>query len=236
MFAHNINNAILSTPDSRGLAIIIDFSDSRNLYSNCWNHLFVIRRLCMFKDLNFSMYRQFSVNKLELDRIVFAASHYLNLPTPSNYPILFVVNGSVSRDDVNTLVTGHDEIDIGKDILEPLLSSEHLADNPKIIIINYNNTHASNVSLDLLQIPHGQNFIVALTNTDHEINGHIEDIFVEWRIHCSKLIDFEERILRLESQKFKRMIVKSHLKQPVYLYRHSSKVINYEVAKINVCV
>ena len=165
-FAHNINNAILSTPDSCGLAIIISLSPpipSRRK-STTYNDN-ICRLNNRFKECNFAMYiRQRSLGKLELNGIMYAARHDVHIPDSSKYPILFVVSGAV-QDDVNTFVTGHDKIDIGKDILEPLVSCEHLADNPKIIIID---TYYQNEFLDLsqLRIPHGQNFIVALFNTD----------------------------------------------------------------------
>ena len=217
-FAHNINNAILSTPDSCGLAIIISLSPpipSRRK-STTYNDN-ICRLNNRFKECNFAMYiRQRSLGKLELNGIMYAARHDVHIPDSSKYPILFVVSGAV-QDDVNTFVTGHDKIDIGKDILEPLVSCEHLADNPKIIIID---TYYQNEFLDLsqLRIPHGQNFIVALFNTDHHYLGYIRDIFVEWRIYRSKMMNIKERLLRLESQKFKAMIVRSHLEQPMYVY------------------
>ncbi|XP_064395275.1 uncharacterized protein LOC135342475 [Halichondria panicea] len=132
-FAHNINNAILSTPDSRGLAIIISLSPpipSRLISDRCNDN---IRRLNnRFKEYNFAMYiRQGRLGKLELNGIMYAARHYVHIPDSSKYPILFMVSGAV-QGDVNTFVTGHDKIDIGKDIIEPLVSSKHLADNPKI--------------------------------------------------------------------------------------------------------
>ncbi len=205
-FAHNINNAILSTPDSCGLAIITDLDNGGSLgfndrYSRLRNR---------FKDCNFALYNTFfPVDKLELYAIIYAVSHYLNLPNTSNYPILFMVNGPVSK-DVNTfLVYGH-KIDIGKDIIKPLVSCEHLADNPKIIIIE---TYPQCRS----RIPHSQNFIVTLFNSDSSDPECNQDIFF-------KMIDIEEIFLRLESQNFKRMTVKSHLKQPIYFCQHSSMV------------
>ena len=252
MFAHNINNEILSTPDSRGLAIIISlFSPipSRQISDRYNNNILSTLNSCglatngsprkndryrwlrnRFKDCNFALYIHFDMDKLELDGIVYAVSHYLKLPNISNYPILFFVKGKVSQGDVNTLVTGrqgdvntlvtgHDEIDIGKDIIEPLISSEHLVDNPKMIIIEEETSYRDELfDLSQLRIPHGQNFIVALFNSNIDENEHFLDIFVEWRIHRSKMIDIEERLLRLESQKFKAMIVRSHLEQPIYVY------------------
>ncbi len=222
MFAHNINNAILSTPDSRGLAIITDFFSFPRSFAMNDRYRWLGNR---FKDCNFALYHRFDMDKLELDGILYAVSHYLNLPNISNYPILFFVEGKVSQGDVNSLVARHDEIDIdiGKDIIEPLISSEHLVDNPKMIIIEENiekNTSNRDELLDFsqLRIPHGQNFIVALFNPGIDENDHVRDIFVEWRIHRSKMIDIEERLLRLESQKFKAMIVRSHLEQPIYVY------------------
>ncbi len=222
MFAHNINNAILSTPDSRGLAIVIDifktFKSPKRNDRYCW-----LRN--RFEDCNFALYNHFYMDKLELDAIMYAVSHYLNLPNTSNYPILFFVKGKVSQGDVNTLLSQKHkmddsepvEIDICKDILEPLVSSEHLVDNPKMIMIEVAYQWEF-LDLSQLRIPHGQNFIVALFNPHNYQNAHVRDIFVEWRIHRSKMIDIEERLLRLESQKFKAtMIVRSHLEQPIYV-------------------
>ncbi len=214
MFAHNINNTILSTPDSCGLAIITGLLHIGG-NSVLWNDR--IATLSRFKDCNFALYNCFHMHKLELDAIIYAVSHYLNLPNTSNYPILFMVNGPVSK-NVNTFL---DKIDIGKDIIKPLVSCEHLADNPKIIIIE---TYPQCRSLDLLRIPHGQNFIVTLFNSDSSNPRDNQHIFRKWRFYRSKMIDIEEIFLRLESQNFKRMTVKSHLKQPVYFCQHSSMV------------
>ncbi len=120
------------------------------------------------------------------------------------------------RSDVNTLVFRDDKIDICKDIIEPLVSSEHLADNPKIIIEEETN-RGKLLDLSQLRTPHGQKFIVAVVDANIDKIDHVRDIFVEWRIHRSKMIDIKERLLRLESQKFKAMIVRSHLEQPIYL-------------------
>ncbi len=216
-FAHNINNAILSTPDSCGLAIITD-RDSlqwtvgiRSFGINARTHMLRNR----FKDCNFAFYILNYMGKLELNAIIYAVSHYLNLPNTSNYPILFAVNSFVRRGKMDLSVSVNAKIDFGKDIIEPLVSSEHLVDNPKIIIIEA--YRGESLDLSQLRTPQGQNFIVALFNATDDNIGHIRDVFVEWPIHRSKMIDIEERLLRLESQKFKSIIVRSHLEQPIYV-------------------
>ena len=217
-FGHNINNTILSTPDSCGLAIITDrdvLKGNRQRHSSLGINGRTRWLSDRFKDYNFAFYILNKMNKLKLDAIMYAASHYLNLPNTSNYPILFAVSSFVHRGDMNLSVSVNAKIDFGKDIIEPLVSSEHLADNPKIIIIEA--YRGESLDLSQLRTPQGQNFIVALFNATDDNIGHVQDVFVEWRIHRSKMIDIEERLLKLESQKFKSMIVRSHLEQPIYV-------------------
>ncbi len=77
--------------------------------------------------------------------------------------------------------------------------------------------------------------LLLLYSTDDHYLGYIRDIFVEWRIYRSKMMNIKERLLRLESQKFKAMTAMSHLEQSIYVYPVSYFVLSRAYKEKRAC-
>ena len=206
-------------PGSRGMAFVVGISkeNSSQLSNNLVKeHVTLLSQT--FHTVGFAVFEKIGTTKAVLKDIV---SKFSNLPNSQDYPIVLVAAGAAYRISINTsdIYSSDRNVDIRKDIVEPFLPplAPHIADNPKIFLINTFTspsefTPLATADLDLL--PEG-NFLRSYTHTDN-----FSDLSKTYQSELTQSTDpLEEVLIRVNDKlsllSTKRLI--SHLTKPVHL-------------------
>ena len=203
--ADEITSTIKSTPDSRGLAIVVE---SDLLYPR---FAFTFK-----KHLKFAVY-EIPEDEEDMRDTIYAASHLVEYPKSPDYCIVVMVGGYVAYDVNEFVYPSH--FNISRDLIEPFLppSAPTLADIPKIFFINTSTLRDSPIDTSRLSVPPEGNFLVSYISTS-------QYRYIQYLCHVLKtsrhsigdiLSEFKGRH---PSDLELSMTVISHLDKPVYLH------------------
>ena len=204
-------------PGSRGMAFVVGISNEHLSQLSDYlvkEHVTLLSQT--FHTLGFAVFEKIGTTKAVLKDIVSKSS---NLPNSQDYPIVLVVAGTVYQSSINTSDSSDRNVNIRKDIVEPFLPplAPHIADNPKIFLINTfaspsELTPLATADLDLLS---EGNFLLSYTHTDH-----FSDLSKTYQYELIQSTDSLEEVLirvndKLSLLSTKRLI--SRLTKPVHL-------------------
>ena len=205
--ADEITSTIKSTPDSRGLVIIVGH-----------DLLFFFHGFAY----TFNEYLKFAVYEVPEDEeymsdTIYAASHLVEYPKSPDYCIVVMV-GNVVTDDINEFVFPS-HFNISRDLIEPFLppSAPALADIPKIFFVNTINRVGSPIDTSRLSVPPEGNFLVSYTTSplnDEHISVRLRHELMTSRLSIGDVLSEVKGQLPPKSS----MMVISHLDKPVYLH------------------
>ena len=205
--ADEITSTIKSTPDSRGLAIVVG------------HDLFLHRYAFTFKKhLKFAVY-EVRGDEEDMRDTIYAASHLVEYPKSSDYCIVVVVKGFVA-DDINEFVYPS-RFNISRDLIEPFLppSAPALADIPKIFFVNTNILSDSPIDTSRLSVPPEGNFLVSYITTTQSLYRYFEYLCHELETSRHSIGDILSEVKDGHSSGGKlSMTVISHLDKPVHLH------------------
>ena len=203
--ADEITSTIKSTPDSRGLAIVVKRGRFFRRYASTFK-----------KHLQFAVY-EVRGDEEDMSDTIYAASHLVEYPKSSDYCIVVMVGGFVA-DDVNEFVYPS-RFNISRDIIEPFLppSAPALADIPKIFFINTVNRDGSPIDASRLSVPPKGNFLVSYTTYDEDISDYLYHELETSRHSIGDVLSEVKGQLPSRAS----MTVISHLDKPVYLHPDS---------------
>ena len=201
--ADEITSTIKSTPDSRGLAIVVDRDPLLHEFAFTFK-----------KHLMFAVYETLEE---DMSDTIYAATHLVEYPESSDYCIVVMVGGFVA-DDINEFVSPS-RFNISRDLIEPFLppSAPALADILKIFFINTKTPHGSPIDTSRLSVPPEGNFLVSYTTSplhDEHISVHLCHELKTSRHSIGDVLSKVKGQLPPESS----MTVISHLDKPVYLH------------------
>ena len=204
--ADEITSTIESTPDSRGLVIVVE----RNRFFHRYAYTFK-------KHLKFAVY-EIPEDEEDMRDTIYAASHLVEYPKSSDYCIVVMVEGFVADDVNEILFPSH--FNISRDLIEPFLphSAPVLADIPKIFFINAGTIGGSPIDTSMLSVPPEGNFLVSYTTSrwflDYEIVEHLHH---ELKTSRHSIGDVLSQVKGRYPSDLS-MTVISHLNKPVYLH------------------
>ena len=223
--ADKINTLIESTPDCRGLAIMIP-----RHYIEVKNMSKFLSSTCRFAVYNTPVDPTPSFLRLRLLRSTMESIHLVEL---KQRPIVVVASGYVHH---HYMYTDHGNINIKDDIVEPLFSPDtsHLADIPKIFlfIVRYGFSYSS---IQEMFPSSGGNYIVGffswypdvdtvISRILHALESpqeSVQEIFKSLEIILK--INYPHRLINREiDHPSVPMIVIDHLNEPVYLHPDAS--------------
>ena len=199
--ADEITSTIKSTPDSRGLAIVL-----KRIFVHGFAYTFK-------KHFKFAVY-EMPGDEEDMKDSIYAASHLVEYPKSSDYCIVVIVEGYVA-DDINEFVYPS-HFNISRDLIEPFLppSAPALADIPKIFFINARTIGGSPIDTSRLSVPSEGNFLVCYDTAPKY--GNIQILCHELKTSRHSVGDVLSDVKNLLPPKSS-MTVISHLDKPVYL-------------------
>ena len=204
--ADEITSTIKSTPDSRGLAIVVECDPL--LHEVAFT----------FKEhLKFAVY-EMPGDEEDMSDTIYAATHLVEYPKSSDYCIVVVVKGFVA-DDINEFVFPS-RFNISRDLIEPFLppSAPALADIPKIFfVVNTRTPRDSPIDISRLTVPPEGNFLVSYITTTQSLYRYFEYLCHELETSRHSIRDVLSKVNNRLPPKSS-MTVISHLDKPVYLH------------------